>query len=103
MGIRSYVRDRKEVKAMRAQEDGMGAKAAMGEALGFTRTANHLNAPGGATIDTYAGSNPARRGARFSAVGQGHVTQIPGGSKPRTPRNSDWDAPAGKNADGGYN
>jgi hypothetical protein len=82
MGIRNFVRPRKNVTAFRGQEDGMGAKAAMGEALGFTRTANHLGAPGGATIDTYEGSNPAKRGARFSAVGQGHVRTIPAGVKP---------------------
>jgi hypothetical protein len=91
MGIRKYVRDRKDVKAMRATEDGMGAYASMGQALGFTRVANHLDAPGGATIDTYAGSNPASRGERFSAVGQGHVAKIPAGSKPATPKNSDWE------------
>lgn len=87
MGVRKYVRDRKEVKAMRAQEDGYGAHALMGEALGYTRTANHLGAPGGNTIDTYEGSNPAKRGERFSATGQGHVNVIPAGSKPATPRN----------------
>jgi len=38
-------------------------------------------------------------GSRIS--NNSNVNVIPGGSKPRTPRNSDWDAPAGKNADGG--
>jgi hypothetical protein len=49
---------------------------AMGEALGYTRVANHLGAKGGVTIDTYSGSKPAERGERFSSVGQGHVYPV---------------------------
>ena len=90
MRISKYVRDRKQVKAMRATEDGRGAFANMGEALGYTRTANHLGAPGGNTIDTYEGTAAHERGERFSATGQGHVTTIPAGSKPATAKNSDW-------------
>jgi hypothetical protein len=88
--LNNYVRNRKAVKASRATEDGRGAFATMGDALGYSRVANHLGAPGGNTIDTYQGSAAHERGERFSATGQGHVTTIPAGSKPLTAKNSDW-------------
>lgn len=67
MGIRNYIRDRKEVKAMRATEDGLGAYGDMGKALGFNSWGQR------------------------SVTQSSHVTKIPAGSKPATPKNSDWD------------
>lgn len=58
MGIRNYIRDRKEVKASRAES---GSHAKLVAAMGG-KTANSSN-----------------------------VTVIPAGSKPATPKNSDWD------------
>lgn len=85
MGIRQYVRDRKQVRAMRATEDGLGAFANMGEALGYTRSEVTDK---GAKIAPYEGTSAwnaqgrgsdrweaAGRGAgRHSAVGQPHVS-----------------------------
>ena len=115
MGIRNYIRDRKSVTASRSTENGIAgqqaASRAMGRALGFGPTATGTTPSGRLRSEIYhtsKNSNPAIQdslndGVGSSYTGQGHVNVIPGGSKPRTPRNSDWDAPAGKNADGGYN
>lgn len=93
MGVRKYVRDRKEVKAMRAQEDGYGAHAVMGEALGYSRT---VSTPNQTSISPYEGtaawkSQTKDRGSRgegrWSDVAQPHVRTIPAGSQPATPRN----------------
>ena len=72
MGIRSYVRDRKQVKAMRATEDGRGALSNMGEALGYTRVAVSGK---GSTIapygDTKAYDAQSRGSERWEAAGRG--------------------------------
>lgn len=108
MGIRSYVRDRKNVKADRSTELGIAghqaATRAMGSALGFGRTQAQATPSGRLRNEIYhtrKNSNPdiqesAGGGTGVSYTGQDHVKTIPAGSKPRTGRNSDWDAPAGQ-------
>jgi hypothetical protein len=72
MGVRKYVRDRKQVKAMRATEDGFGAFANMGRALGYERVAVTNK---GATTAPYEGTNAevaqSRGSDRWEAAGRG--------------------------------
>ena len=72
MGVRSYVRDRKQVKAMRATENGLGAFQNMGRALGYERVAVSDK---GSTIAPYEGSKAevaqSRGSDRWEAAGRG--------------------------------
>lgn len=102
MGIRSYVRDRKQVNASRAEVNGAAGyratKNAMGRAIGWTDWGNDRKTSSGSIAPNSKNNqdslhhgivNTAYDQSGVAPVGQGHVNVIPGGSKKRTESNSD--------------
>lgn len=94
---------RRAKRASRATEQGIAghqaASAAMGKAIGWGKTRTGTTQSGRLRGEIYpVRNNPERDyhdslndGKGSSYTGQGHVNVIPAGSKPLTPKNSDWE------------